>query len=127
MTELTAQEIHQEAKTLWATINDLEGQASLLRKQYHKLSSQMSLRVAEAVYGLRVGDVIEVIERQRGSRMKIYRLKIESFDARDPDDVAPTIKGVVVKKDGKEGVRRESVYPSLSEEYKYRIVAKSGE
>lgn len=127
MTEPTAREIHQEARALLVTINDLENQVFLLRKEHRRLSSQMSLKVAEAVYGLRVGDVIEVTERKWGSRMKIYRLKIESFDARDPDDAAPTIKGVVVKKDGKEGVRHLSVYPSLSEEYKYRIVAKSGE
>lgn len=124
--EPTAQEIYQGVKAVLATINDLEGQASLLRKEYRRLSGQMSLKVAEDVYGLQVGDVIEVTVKQWRDKVKVYRLKIESFDARDPDDAAPVIKGVVVKKDGKEGVRRESVFPRLSE-YKYRIVAKAGE
>ena len=98
----TLKQLATLSDTCEAEANALDEQSRAKRKEADQYLGMIGERLAQKLYGLRVGDVIEYVE-MRGFPPKkpyTYRLRIESFSAYGPNDTSPNICGHVLTKEG---------------------------
>lgn len=107
----TAKELYQQMESISTEIDRFQRQLDALRDHYRHLKNEMSSIIAQEIYGLKVGDVVNYTDRKK----KTIRVRIAKFSAFGPDDDRPSVEGYVIKKDGTISQVRKVMYPSLGD------------